>query len=48
MAGLIIDGQPQPPGTYGGTDSAATHKLGTYFSGAGMLTVTGTAAKPVK
>ena len=48
VAGLIIDDQPQAPGTYGSADSAATHKLPDYFAGTGILTVTGTASKPVK
>jgi RNA polymerase sigma factor (sigma-70 family) len=48
VAGLILDDKPQPAGTYGGPGSAATHKLGNYFAGAGILTVTGSAAKSVK
>jgi fibronectin-binding autotransporter adhesin len=44
VTGLIIDGKGQAAGTYGGADSAATHKLEHYFSGAGVLTVTAQAA----
>lgn len=44
VGGLIIDGKGQAPGTYGGAESAATHKLGHYFSGTGLLTVTAQAA----
>jgi autotransporter-associated beta strand protein len=44
VAGLIIDGKGQAPGTYGGVDSMATHKLERYFTGPGVLTVTVQAA----
>lgn len=41
VAGLVMDDKPQPAGTYGSTASAASHKMDNYFSGAGILTVTG-------
>ena len=39
VAGLVVDGKAQAPGTYGSTASAAAHKLDRYFSGSGVLTV---------
>ena len=36
---LFVDGKMQRVGTYGSTDSSATHKDNTYFAGTGVLTV---------
>jgi autotransporter-associated beta strand protein len=41
---LVLEGKPQPAGTYGSRQSAAEHKLDNYFTGAGILTVTGKTA----
>jgi RNA polymerase sigma factor (sigma-70 family) len=48
VAGLILEGREQPAGTYGGKESGAAIKLESYFSGPGILTVSGkgAAAKP--
>ena len=43
VGGLVIDGKVQPAGTYGSTDSAAATRLDAYFTGRGILTVTGKA-----
>jgi autotransporter-associated beta strand protein len=39
VGSLVLGGVSQPAGTYGSSASAATHKLDTYFSGPGILTV---------
>jgi fibronectin-binding autotransporter adhesin len=44
VGALVLEGKAQPAGTYGGKESKAEHKLENYFSGAGILTVTGKAA----
>lgn len=44
LGGLILDGKAQPGGTYGSSASAADHKLDSYFSGPGILTVSAKAA----
>jgi hypothetical protein len=48
VSGLVLAGKAQPAGTYGSRNSPATHKLDNYFTGTGVLTVTGHAngAKP--
>ena len=40
VGGLVLDGKPQPEGTYGSNTSAAAHRLDNYFTGPGILTVT--------
>ena len=44
VGGLVVGGVAQPAGTYGSSASAAEHKLDSYFSGSGILTVTASAA----
>lgn len=39
VAGLVLDGIPQPAGTYGSLTGTATHKSDRFFSGPGILTV---------
>ncbi len=40
VANLVLDGKPQPAGSYGSSASAAANKLDKYFSGPGILSVT--------
>lgn len=42
---LYLGGTPMPSGTYGSSVSAASNKNDQYFSGAGVLTVSGDATK---
>jgi hypothetical protein len=44
VSGLILDGNGQAAGTYGGAESAAAYKLEHYFTGAGVLTLKAQAA----
>jgi autotransporter-associated beta strand protein len=46
VGALVVDGKALPVGTYGGRDSAAASKIGEYFTGRGILTVTGKTAPP--
>ena len=47
VGALVLDGKRQPAGTYGSKASPAVHKLDNYFTGGGVLTVTGKAkARP--
>jgi autotransporter-associated beta strand protein len=39
VAGLVLGGVAQPPGTYGSTASSATFKNDEYFQGPGIITV---------
>jgi autotransporter-associated beta strand protein len=41
VGALVLDGKAQPAGTYGSKASGATFKLDNYFTGPGVLTVTG-------
>ncbi len=36
---LMLDGAPQPNGTYGSSQSSAANKLDLYFTGTGVITV---------
>jgi autotransporter-associated beta strand protein len=42
---LFLGGTPMPSGTYGSSASAATYKDDLYFSGTGVLTVSGDATR---
>jgi autotransporter-associated beta strand protein len=41
VGGLVLGGVPQAPGTYGSSTSGATFQFNEYFSGNGIVTVTG-------
>lgn len=43
---LVLNGSMQGPGTYGSSQSAATFRLDEYFSGSGIVTVTGAIPEP--
>ena len=48
VGSLVLGDKVQPAGTYGSRASTATHKLNSYFTGSGMLTVTGRESSGLK